>query len=84
MNLLHLFQSFGRWTLVVLRFARANGLDDELLDLALRLVTHAQPNFQTNDERRDYVLGRLKAAGIPESIARLAIELAVQAYKKKV
>ena len=40
--------------------------------------------LQTSDARRKWVVAALIAAKVPESIARLALELAVQVFKSKV
>ena len=84
MNILSIFKSIGKAVLRVLRFAESRGLDDDLLDLALGFVTRAQVKFSTNSERREWAVTQLVNKHLPESIARLAVEVAVQAYKKQV
>ena len=78
------FGRVGRVIRTALRFAESRGLTDELVDLALKHVVKAQESFDTNEGRRAYVLSQLRGYGVPESIARLALELAVSAYKKQV
>lgn len=78
------FVRIGKVMLAGLRFAEAKGLTDDLVDMALRLVTQAQAQFPDTEDRRDWVVDRLVAHRVPESVARLALELAVQAYKKQV
>ena len=74
----------GKALLAALRFAAAHGLDDDLLDVALSFVMHAHVSFPDNDTRREWAVAQLTKKGIPESIARLTVEMAVQAYKAKV
>lgn len=85
MNLFHVFGrafiGIGKGILAALRFADKHGLTDDLVNLALRHVMDAQAQFATNDERREYVVSKLKGHFVPESIARLAVELAVAKYK---
>lgn len=81
---LRFFARLGRLIAKALRFAEDRGLTDDLVDLALKHVLKAQTDFQTTGERREWVLAQLEAKGVPESIARLALELAVALYKGKV
>ena len=79
------FRGLGRVLVGILRFAESRGLTDDLVDLALRLVTHAQVQFLDNDARRAYVIDELhRRTRVPESVARLVLELAVHAYKRRV
>jgi hypothetical protein len=66
-------------------FGRAQkfGLTDETVKVALGWVEQAANMFGTGTERREFVVARLRDKGIPESIARLAVEVAVQAWKAK-
>ena len=80
-----LFVKAGKGILAVLRFAERKGLTDDLLDLALTFVTHAQVEFADPAARRAWVVNELKAhTRAPDSIINLVVELAVQAYKAKV
>ena len=78
------FVGIGKGILAALRFAEKHGLTDELIDLALQHVIGAQAQFTSTDERREYVVGKLKGPFVPESVARLAVEIAVQRYKATV
>ena len=81
---LRLFARVGKGIAKALRFAESRGLTDDLVDLALTHVLKARESFETNEDRRAYVLAQLRGRGVPESVARLALELAVSAYKKQV
>lgn len=78
------FQRLGSLIAKALRFAESRGLTDDLVDLALKHVLKAQEQFTTNEERRDWVLAQLRRKKVPESVARLALEMAVALYKGKV
>lgn len=60
-----------------------NGLTDQIVELAKKLVKDAGSRALNNDQKREMVVLALKNKGIPESIARLAVELAYQALKKE-
>ena len=75
------FSAVGKGILAALRFAESRGLTDEVFDLAVLAVTRAQMNFPDNTARFDYAVRQLTSKGIPESVARLTIELAVQKLK---
>jgi hypothetical protein len=64
-------------------FAQEQGLSDDIIQAALKLVKEAAERFQDNTERREWVIAGLRAFGIPERIARLAVELAVVIWKKE-
>ena len=64
--------------------AKDSGLSDEVVDLALRWVRVAAVQFVDNVERREFVVKTLVDRGIPESISRLAVELAYRLYKKEI
>lgn len=78
------FVAVGKGLLGALRFAESRGLTDDLFDLALSLVARAAIKFPDNEARREWSVAELTKRHIPESIARLAVEAAVQAYKEKV
>lgn len=84
MNILRIFTRIGSLLLRALRFAESRGLTDEIADLALTLVTKAQVQFTDNAARREWVVSELVKKGLPESVARLAVEAGVQAFKHKV
>lgn len=83
-GILKWFGRIGEAIAIALRFAESRGLTDDLVDLALKHVMKAQTDFETNDARRAYVLSQLVLKDIPESVARLALEMAVALYKGKV
>ena len=64
--------------------AASNGLTDKLIADTLVLVKAAALKYVDSADRRNYVIGQLVKRGVPESIARLAVELAVQLFKKEV
>lgn len=61
--------------------AHARGFTDALIQRALPLVRDAADRFVDNAARREWVVQALVKKGVPESLARLAVELAVQLYK---
>ncbi len=63
--------------------AKARGLTDALVAKALELARFAAVRFVENTERRTWVIEHMISSGVPESIARLALELAVQQLKKE-
>ena len=81
------FSSFvgGLWGHISKAFsaAQAAGLTDSLVQLALPLIREANLKFVDNTERREWVVTQLAKGGVPESIARLAVELAFQLYRKE-
>lgn len=84
MSVLDIFKAIGRAVKRALTFAQASGLTDALVQLALTFVTQAAQSFVDNAAKREWVVAQLVARHVPESIARLAVELAVQLYKKEV
>lgn len=67
-----------------LKASKASGLTDEVVDLALQWVKVAAGKTIDNSAKRQLVVDMLVAKKIPESVARLAIELAYQLYKQNV
>lgn len=84
MNIFRIFKAIGSAILRALRFAEQRGLTDDVFDLAVHVVTEGQVRFDSPAERREWAVGVLVTKGLPESIARLAVEMAVQEYKRKV
>ena len=78
-----LVKPFGPLIGVAIGRAISYGLNDELLKLALGYVKEAAKKEIDKAERREWVVGLLVAKKVPESIARLIVELAYQAYKKE-
>lgn len=60
------------------------GLTDELLLIAKGAVRLAEANLLDNAARREFAVAFLVGKGVPESIARLAIEVAVRLIKKEI
>ena len=64
-------------------FVKAAGLNDEVIELALKLVKTADMKFIDNVERREWVVSVLRKRGLPEGVARIAVEFAYRIYKAK-
>lgn len=88
MNILKALESFakGLGSVVVkaLGYANLHGLTDAIVSEALKYVEEAAATVMDNEQKREYVITRLVAKGVPEFVARLAVELAVAAYKSRV
>jgi len=63
--------------------AKANGLTDRLMADTLTLARVAVGKFTEDAERREWVVSILVSRGVPESIARFAVEAAVQLLKRE-
>lgn len=65
--------------------AKANGLTDQIVSRALTLAREALVTYADSAERRDYVVKALTSGPVPvpESIARMAVEAAVQLLKRE-
>lgn len=61
--------------------AQARGLTDDVTALALQWVKVAAGKALSNTDKREFVIAVLKSKGVPESIARLAVELGVSLLK---
>ena len=59
------------------------GLTNDLVELALKWARVAQSKFTDNAKKREFVVKMLIAKGVPEGIARIAVELAVRLLKKE-
>lgn len=62
---------------LALKAARLAGLSDERMAQALALVREAQAMPAENAQRREWAVEMLMQIGLKESLARLAVELAV-------
>ena len=82
MGLKSILKAIGRFAQRAFGIVKQRGLSDELLNTALDLVTKAKTEINDNSARREWAVAALMGAGVKESIARLAIELAVQGLKK--
>lgn len=83
MFLLDLFKKVKSLLEKVFQAAKDNGLSDEILDQAYRWAKVAAARFVDNTDRREFVVKMLVARNIPESVARFAVEAAVQLLKKE-
>lgn len=74
-----------RWAFLASRVVR-DVLDDDIVKMAFDWALIASERFQDdrarNEKCRAFVVDMLIARGIPESVARLATEIAVQLLKK--
>ena len=82
MNILELFKRLGALIWRAINAAEASGLTDQIVEMALPLVLRAAVELATNEARREWVVATLIANGIPESVSRIAVELAVQIVKR--
>lgn len=78
-----LIKPFGPLIGLAIGRAISHGLSDDLLKLALAYVKEAAKTEIDKAERREWVVGLLVAKGVPESIARFAVETAYQVYKRE-
>ncbi len=78
---------FGQTIVSALGFASTRGLSSAVVDAAKEYVKQAitaENSVLNNTEKREWVVSKLvDTLKLPESIARLAVELAVQAVKAK-
>ena len=79
--LLWLLRGLGQLIGQGLRTSKAQGLTEDLVRIALEKVTEAEFLFPTGGKRRDWVVRLLLKEGVPERVARLALELAYSAFK---
>lgn len=77
------FGTIGKAVKDALGQAVINGLTDELVTLAKKLVRDAATKELNNDQKRELVVGALVSKGFPESLSRFVVELAYQALKKE-
>ena len=78
MNILKFFKSL---VTTAIRLAKASGLTDDVIKIALKYVKLANDKYVDNSASREYVVDVLMRRGLPESIARIAVELAYRLYK---
>ena len=77
-------RSLGYWTERALKVAGHVTSDGHLL-LALKFIEDAAARLGDSTTRREWVVAQLMAkAHIPESVARLVVELAYQLYKDRI
>ena len=77
------FKKIGGFAVHALAVAGANGLTDDLVHTALTWVRVAARKELNNTAKREWVIAILVNKRVPESVARLAVELAVQLLKKE-
>ena len=58
-------------------------ITEEDLGKGIAFVKAAEEKFLDNRERREWVVERLRALGLPEFIARIVVELALRLVKKE-
>jgi hypothetical protein len=80
--MLTFFRRLGTWLKKALTVV-SDVVGDDTVKMALDWVRVAAEKELDNAARREFVVKMLMARGIPESIARLATELAVQLLKKE-
>jgi hypothetical protein len=78
------FKNLGKLVKKGIQGASSFGLTDEILGTALIWVRVASKKYEKNDEKREFVVEILKKGGVPEVVARLAVELAVIIFKRDV
>ena len=78
--MLTFFFKLGTWLKRAFRIVQ-EVIPDDILKMAVDWARVAIVQFTDNAQRREFVVQMLMARGIPESIARLATELAVQLLK---
>lgn len=83
MGFLSFFKGAGKLVGKGFSIATGKGLKDEIVQLALLWVRVADKKYITNPEKRAFVLQILINKGIPESIARIAIEFAVNIFHEE-
>lgn len=83
MKVLSFFSHIGSYIKRAFNAAKAAGLTDQLVQIALPYIREANRKFVDNDRRREWVVSVLMARKVPESIARLVTELAFQVWRKE-
>lgn len=80
---MNIFTWIGSLFKKAFNIAVERGLTDELLNDAKKMVIVAAGRFADNSEKREWVVKLLVLRGLPESVARFAVEAAVQLIKKE-
>ena len=77
-----MFSALGHAAMAALRSAEVRGLTAAVLATALQVAREAAAQVVDSAERREWAVQKLiSRTRVPESIARLAVELAVQRLK---
>ena len=79
-----IFNKLGSLAKEGLGYAANAGLTDDIIKLAVVWAKVAAKKAISNDQRREMVVDILIAKKVPESVARLAVELAVRIIKSRV
>jgi pimeloyl-CoA synthetase len=74
------FKKLGSWLSKAVKFVEEK-VSDENISMAVAWVKVAREKFVDQSERREFVVKLLKAKGVPENLARLAVEIAVGLVK---
>ena len=82
MNFFGWLKPLGKWIKKVTSFVEKY-LADEMIAKAVDLVKTARDKFDTNEEKRAWVLKELLRLGLSENIASILLELAVALVKKE-
>lgn len=77
------FVAIGKGLAAIFKTAESRGLTDDIMDKATALVSVAHDKYEDNDQRREWAVAALMAFKVPESVARLAVELGVQVIKAR-
>ena len=78
------FKKLGSVAKSGLGYAAKAGLTDDIIKLAVVWAKVAAKKAIDNAAKREFVVDILVAKKVPESVARLAVELAVHIIKNKV
>jgi hypothetical protein len=78
MGLRNWVSSLSGWTNRAMTAAMANGMTNEVIRDAYWLAQEAAKKFDESPQMRAFVIAQLVARGVPESMARMALEAAVQ------
>lgn len=85
MKLFGFFSGLGRLLKRALTSATVRGLTDVVIQSALGYAKQAAVKFTDNAERREWAVAQVqRRCHVPEVIARMAVEMAVQLLKDEV
>ena len=65
------------------RYAKEAGLTDAIVQQALPYIRMASAKYVDNVQRREWVVTALVVKGVPEGVARIAVELAYKLYQSE-
>ncbi len=78
------FKKLGTLAVKALGIAGDAGLTNDIIADALYWVKVASTRLADNAQKREFVVQMIMSKGIPEYIARLAVELAYTLFKKEI